>query len=165
MNITLGAIKVYNELSEETNCFTANILVNGIKVGTAKNDGHGGCTGYYPNKNNEELFEKALDYCKTLPDYAYSDDFKVPMNMELMIDDLLEKHLFVLSIKKHFTKNVVWGKYPGEIKSLGYNISLSKIKKRSDGKEVIETLIKTVKDKMKPGDKIFNTNLKGFDIS
>lgn len=42
--VTLGKFKHYARLSEETVAFTADILLDGKKVGTADNRGHGGCT-------------------------------------------------------------------------------------------------------------------------
>ena len=39
MNIELKNIKIAEHLSEETTAFTADIFVNGKKVGYARNDG------------------------------------------------------------------------------------------------------------------------------
>ena len=39
----LAALKVSDFASEETLCFQANITLDGKKVGTASNDGRGGC--------------------------------------------------------------------------------------------------------------------------
>lgn len=50
-SITLKSIKVHNDMSEETACFSATVYVNGKKVGTAKNDGRGGCNDYWIDKD------------------------------------------------------------------------------------------------------------------
>ena len=46
MKIEIKNIKHSPSLSEETNAFTADIYVNGVKAGSAMNRGHGGCTDY-----------------------------------------------------------------------------------------------------------------------
>jgi hypothetical protein len=46
--VTLKAFKHIKAMSEETLCFTAAVLVNGVIVGHAENRGHGGCTFLYP---------------------------------------------------------------------------------------------------------------------
>jgi len=44
---SVGKIKVCKFMSEETICFTADVLLNGRKVGTASNEGHGGPTSVH----------------------------------------------------------------------------------------------------------------------
>ena len=44
LRIGFTFFKEYKSMSEETMCFSANITLDGVKVGRAKNDGHGGCT-------------------------------------------------------------------------------------------------------------------------
>lgn len=44
MKVELKSFKWFPSMSEETNAFTANVVINGKKVGTARNDGHGGMT-------------------------------------------------------------------------------------------------------------------------
>jgi hypothetical protein len=48
-SMNLDNIVYYKKLSEETYCYTADILLNGKKVGTCKNDGCGGETTWYQN--------------------------------------------------------------------------------------------------------------------
>jgi hypothetical protein len=51
MEITLKNLKVAQFRSEETLCYQADVCVDGKKVGTADNDGHGGCTHVRLDKN------------------------------------------------------------------------------------------------------------------
>ncbi len=51
MNITLTKIKIQNKLSEETLCFSADIHLDGKKVGEVSNRGIGGCNEYHWNDN------------------------------------------------------------------------------------------------------------------
>ena len=90
MNITLKNIKFYEKLSEETNCFTADLFVDNKIIGHVKNDGHGGSTDYMANKKEYwEHIKKAEQFCLTLPPNSYGD-FTVKMNLENKIDDLFE---------------------------------------------------------------------------
>jgi hypothetical protein len=63
MEITLKNISHNERLSEETNCFSATIYIDGKKAGEASNHGHGGPTMLHPR----ELEQKIDAYAKTLP--------------------------------------------------------------------------------------------------
>ena len=93
MEIKLKNIKFSEHLSEETNAFTADIFVNGKKVGYAKNDGHGGCTWYHPySVEDRAIINEAEKYCLGLPPIKYST-LEIPMNLENKIDQLFEEWL------------------------------------------------------------------------
>lgn len=42
--LTLKSFKTVKWMSEETICFTATVVLDGKVIGTASNEGHGGCT-------------------------------------------------------------------------------------------------------------------------
>lgn len=86
MNITLKAVKVHPDMSEETNCFSAEIHLDGRRVGYVKNDGRGGCHQYHwidkdagrrlqewaeqqPTEFNFEKLDQLID--RLLEDYDY----------------------------------------------------------------------------------------------
>jgi hypothetical protein len=46
MSITLKAVKIHQDMSEETLCFSASLYWNGKKVGRVNNGGHGGGNNY-----------------------------------------------------------------------------------------------------------------------
>jgi hypothetical protein len=46
VKLTLKNIKEHPDMSEETNCFSATIYVDGKKAGFVKNEGRGGCNFY-----------------------------------------------------------------------------------------------------------------------
>jgi hypothetical protein len=48
MEFELKKIKCYPSLTEETECFTAQLWVNGKHIANVKNDGHGGCNDFEP---------------------------------------------------------------------------------------------------------------------
>ena len=63
MLVVLKNIKRIARLSEETECFSADVWVDGVKAGTVANHGHGGSNIYEPTA----LWQKLEDHAKTLP--------------------------------------------------------------------------------------------------
>lgn len=55
--ITLKRFQHYPRMSEETNAFNADIAYEGVTVGTAENDGHGGCTFVHLNDKGRAIPE------------------------------------------------------------------------------------------------------------
>ena len=96
MNIELKSFKHYERLSDETNCFTANIYVNGIKCGTAENRGFGGETDYSSDgrMGSIELIKQAEQYCLGLPSETIvigDRTITIDMNFCSYIDNLVDK--------------------------------------------------------------------------
>lgn len=75
--IAIDNFKYCDWMSEETNCFRADLILDGKTVGECSNEGHGGCANYhcYGNTNEETRnnyalareisaeVEKVEDYC------------------------------------------------------------------------------------------------------
>jgi hypothetical protein len=59
MKIELKNVKFSDFASEETNCFRADVYVNGKKAGYCNNDGHGGCTNVHVD-NQKEVEEQKI---------------------------------------------------------------------------------------------------------
>lgn len=109
MKIELKSIVFSERLSEETNCFTANIYVDGKNVGYCKNNGCGGNTDYHFSDN--ELRVKVEDYCKTLPDVT-SGTFTWNNSLEWQIDSLFEQWLdkkHEAKMQKDYNKGICFG--------------------------------------------------------
>ena len=100
MKIEIKNIKFSEALSEETNAFTANLYINGKKVGYCKNQGHGGCTDYYPDsKEDWKAIHEAEAYCKALPKIQWRG-CEFDQSLESVIDQLLEDWLKAREQKK-----------------------------------------------------------------
>lgn len=67
MKIELRKVKHVKALSEETACYTADVLLDGKLCATARNDGHGGCTFLRPLPGCREELEKLDKYAASLP--------------------------------------------------------------------------------------------------
>lgn len=64
--ITLKRFQHYPRMSEETIAFNADLVHESVVVGTAKNDGHGGCTFVYLNDKGRNI--PALVEANNLPE-------------------------------------------------------------------------------------------------
>lgn len=110
MNIELKKIKYSAFASEETSCFTADIFIDGKKVGSAENAGKGGATLIYPHGLEKQID----DYAKTLP--LVASPFKnedgtttmYPQDAEGLIDDLLHDHLEAKTLKRMCAKKTLF---------------------------------------------------------
>jgi hypothetical protein len=96
MNIELRRIAYSARLSQETAAFSADVWIDGVKVGTAENNGHGGQTMVFISP--PELYAKADAYAKSLPPTVYPardgmESFSSPSSLDGLIDDLLGKYL------------------------------------------------------------------------
>ena len=106
MKIELKNVKFSDLASEETNCFRADVYVNGKKAGYCKNDGHGGNTYVHVENRNE-----VEDYCKSLPPIDFGG-LMVDYNLENLVDKLFEDWLKEKSkkdLKKKLEKAMLKG--------------------------------------------------------
>lgn len=127
MKIELKNVKINLTFSEETIMFRADLVIDGVVAGEADNDGRGGSTFYSAKtydvkkqkslsdaerERNKELIRKAEAFCKTLPPIDY-DDFKIDMNLEHFIDELVNQEIKKKEDKKLEKKmetTIMWGK-------------------------------------------------------
>jgi len=140
MKIELKNIKHSEWGSEETNCFQANIYLNGKLVGYCDNDGKGGCTSYNRVPNVDyKVIQEMEEYCKGLPPIEYDSHlrqggkFTINMTLENYLDDLLCKYLdaknktkFDKKIAKEMLKGIVIGN-DDEYLTISFNLPLQTI--------------------------------------
>lgn len=93
MKIELKNLKINERLSEETTCFSATVYVDGKRAFEASNRGHGGANEYHGG------YEAAAAYAATLPPYT-SEVGSLPYDLDMLIDDLIEKHRFESALKR-----------------------------------------------------------------
>ena len=164
MKIELKKIEFSERMSEETNCFIADLYIDGVKAGECKNDGHGGCTDYYGiEKRQTELIRQAEEYCKTLPDIDYGT-FKIKNSLEHVIDQLLEDHLKAketAKMKRKMKTCVLVGIPNG----LNYGYYNFKRPLSSVPKPQLQASIDRIKAKLHEGEVILNTNLEALGVT
>lgn len=163
MKIELKKIEFNERMSEETNCFVADLYINGKHVGYVKNDGHGGQTDYYGiEKRQSDIIREAEEYCKTLPKVKYGN-MEWDNSLENVIDQLFEDWILAKERRKKERKMqtcILVGK-PDAMMYSYYNFKrpLSSIPKAT-----LELNIKRIKEKHQ-GEEILNTNLEALGIT
>lgn len=152
MKIQVKNIKIYERMSEETTAFTADIFVDGQKVGYAKNDGHGGCSDYSWYEGYGERIRQAEAYCKQTPDYS----------LERLIDEAVDakyREQFEKKLKKDMERGICYG--TEESYSLEYwpNYTIETLLKHPKGLSTIQNAVNKLVER---GETILNSNLTGI---
>lgn len=92
MRVELKNVRHSEMASEETECFSATVYIDGKKAGTVENDGRGGADLHHPHSLRDRLEEIAA----TLPDidvshfYNDGETHTMKCSAEIMIDDILQ---------------------------------------------------------------------------
>ncbi len=168
MKIELKKIKIGLAFSEETTCFNAEIYINGVNAGFAKNDGRGGSTDYcaHADRNgnrseaNWDLIGKAEAYCRTLPPIKVSETFSLDMTLEHFIDEIIEDELKKkdkAAFEKNFKKGLVVEDKHGINQIITWKkIDIAGLLNRPDGRATLKSKINELRQE---GCKILNTNI------
>lgn len=160
MKLELKNIKFYESMSEETNCFQANLFINGKKIADVRNQGQGGPTDYHVlDFKNQQILRDAEAYCLTLPKEKITDTFDFQPTLESKIDDLLEAWLKVKEEKKllkQMEKGILYGTPYNYRMTYWTNTTLIALLNNPIGKARIT---KIVHDLVAKGENILNTNI------
>lgn len=113
MKIELKNVKHAAFNSEETDCFRATVLIDGVVAGEVSNEGHGGPDDFHPWK----LAERLNAYGATLPP-TVSEDLRDPndptkpftskQDAESLIGDLFTEWLITRDLKKRIAKKMLF---------------------------------------------------------
>lgn len=107
--ITLKGIKYFAGMSEETHCFTATIYFDGVKVGTTKNNGHGGCDEDWPT--NKPGWADMLAYVSSFEadQSSFADGVTILQpDLDWVVSELVNSWLALDELKKLVKKRVVF---------------------------------------------------------
>lgn len=123
--LELKKIHVDTRMSEETNCFSAELHVNGRKIGEVSNHGTGGPNNVY--LTDKSFTEQQLnELCKVhYADYGfdseYGDKGHVDADLELVCGGMIDRHLTLKSHRRMMkTKVLVLGEKKGEVRSFSW---------------------------------------------
>lgn len=89
--IELRRVSYNARLSQETPAFAADVWIDGVKCGEARNEGTGGPHHIWPPDLRRRLDEHARTLPPLPPMYGMKDP--LPMDAELLIGEILERHL------------------------------------------------------------------------
>lgn len=171
MKIELKNIHFSEQLSEETNAFSANLYIEGIKAGSTSNRGHGGPTTYQvADERGRKLIADAEVYCGSLPPEKFSEggrDHELKMDLERYIDNLLDKYLdekelqkFQRKLEKAMDRGIVAGIPDQSFEVWQFNQPMGKILQNPKGPDIIKnTIIKNIIPVLTEGKIIMNTNI------
>jgi len=87
--ITLKRFQHYPRMSQETEAFNADLAYEGVVVGSAENDGHGGCTFVHLNDKGRAI--PRLVEASRIPEFSngeFNDN-----SLTRIVDELVEKTL------------------------------------------------------------------------
>ena len=101
-------------MSDETDCFVADIWIDGKKVGEAKNDGHGGCNMYSSRSVEQRLNELA----RTLPPVTVglndpqdpSRTFTYQPDADHVVGELVTRHIAKTDLKRLMKNRIIFTK-------------------------------------------------------
>jgi len=120
MKIELKNIKHSEFASQETHCFQATIYIDGKKVGTVENHGHGGCDSVHPH----QVAQKIDDYAKTLPktvcdfiDPETGKPAEIEQCHETIFGEIVNTWLVAKDLKRAMSKRVLYLKDGGVYQS------------------------------------------------
>ena len=161
MKLDLKAIKFYEGMSEETNCFQGKLYINNKHVADVKNNGQGGNTDVYPiNKLSGMIIQNANEWLASQPKKKCVEfNYEYHRNIESEVDDLFADWLQAKADKKfikQMDKGIMYGtKYNYQL-IYWKNTTLTAFMQSEVGKVRVKQVIKDLKAK---GETILNTNI------
>jgi len=109
MQIELRNLKVHEDMSDETLCFSATIYCDGIKTAHVHNTGTGGCNMY--DEFDRKKFAEFSAFCKAQKlEFAFEQKDQVIDNL---IDTQKESKWIARQKKKGYTVYSLKGEKPG----------------------------------------------------
>lgn len=107
LKVELKNIKYAAFMSEETSCFEGVVYLDGVKSIRVSNAGHGGGDRFHELVPGSR--QRLEEYCQTLPP-VQSYGMELTMDAELLIGELLEKHLAEKDLTKRLKKKMLFTK-------------------------------------------------------
>ena len=116
MKIELKKIKHSEFQSQETNCFQADLYVDGKPFAIVSNDGIGGCDMHYKHPKNSQSrdeFHEQLDSLfkwhreNTTYETEYDERGYSEGSLDTTVSDLLVEHLITKDVKKLMSRSMI----------------------------------------------------------
>lgn len=98
--ITLRNLKIAKFASKETTCFAANVYFDGTFLGSAENDGNGGCTFFHYGNDEAERANLAEAYAESIRNPGDGRSFDGPLV------DLIDELVFREQANKEITAHL-----------------------------------------------------------
>jgi hypothetical protein len=124
MKIELKNIRHLASKTQETNCYSASLYVDGKKIGEVSNDGHGGPDMFHGDRS---AYSEADKWVKA--NIPPTDEYSTEMDIELVCAELLDDWLFRKDLKAALRSKVLILK-PGD-KNI-YELAFKNVRKVED---------------------------------
>lgn len=105
MNLSLSKVKINKRLSEETTCFSATVLVDGVPAGEAGNRGHGG-SNFYHWKDGE--VGRAVKAWAEAQDLKFEDGTRVIEKLDFVVGRLVAQDEVRKKFLRDFKTKTLW---------------------------------------------------------
>lgn len=112
MNIELRNLKVFDSMSEETTACSADIYVDGKKVGYLQNSGKG--EGMFPRGVDQPTLQRMATWAKSLPPVETSYGL-LSMDLDFLLAMMVERDWTKQRAKKMFASRVCLINEKGEV--------------------------------------------------
>lgn len=114
MKITLKKIQHSKFASHETNCFQADLYINGKPIAIVSNDGQGGCDMHYQHPKNPTKdfwgdIKKINEWCKT--NHSFTSEHAIGKvyegDLDIAVSNALEDSLIEKDVKSLMTRSMI----------------------------------------------------------
>ncbi|MFI3294192.1 MAG: hypothetical protein SNI70_11835 [Rikenellaceae bacterium] len=158
-NLELKQFKHVESLSEETECFSAELYVNGVKFASCRNRGQGGPTDIDPYPEHRGLEGEIIEYLKTQPKHKFGE-YELDLDLELVVDLIVEESINAKVNRKltnQCKKALLFETPNGDIYSVKWkNADIAKLRSSRSG---IESMVAIIERETAKGAKLLNLNV------
>lgn len=171
MKIELKRIEYNPILSEESNAFSADLMIDGIKAGIASNSGNGAPTNYYAlDEDGKKLIGQAEAFSKKLP-VEIRNALGIKPGTEVTLDSLIDHYVHLEISQKDAEKirnkvnramagEIVFGVPDKSFRTLSFKVPIDMLLVHPNGHNIMKNIItKRVLPYMAEYEKILNTNI------
>lgn len=172
MKLELKKIKFYESLSQETNCFTAELFCNEEHVASCDNNGCGGNTNIRRLEGKMDLINTLEEWCKKQPQVEYNFDdlkpFKIDYSLEIFVDGEVDKFIEAkekIKFQKKLDRDCLRGicvSVPNGYSITKWNKNIIEMLDSENGRAVLTKKIISLENE---GKIILNKNLKGLYVN
>jgi len=108
MKFTLKKIRYMASLSQETSCYSADLYVDGKKIGEVANDGHGGPDSFHGDQAAYAMASAWVAENHPPLVFGENDEHSVKADIEIVCGQLLDDHLLGKALKKELKRSVLY---------------------------------------------------------
>ncbi|KPN62875.1 hypothetical protein SAMN04488527_1743 [Aliiroseovarius crassostreae] len=142
MKIELKSVKHAAFASEETQCYSASLWVDGKKIGTVSNEGRGGCDSFNGDRG---AYSKADEWCKAnLPKWEGFDGKMIETDLEMQCGNLLDEWLTTRDLKRAMGKKILFRKPDGNVYEIAHkgqkDAAIAMIQRDHPKAEILNTM-------------------------